>query len=657
MSFDQNFIEKVLTATRLEELIASSVSLKEKGGRLWGCCPFPDHNEKTASFSVNPDRQLYYCFGCKRGGNAFQYLQSYNGYSFPETVEYLAKLANIEIPAFKIAKKNQSKDFGDRDTLLKINKTAAVFFHNDLLSLPSDHPAKVYVKSRGITLEVVEKFRLGVDLGWQDLTSHFQSKKIAMAQAEKLNLIGVPKNSTNKFYDFFHERIMFPIFSPLGDVIGFGGRIFTSGEPKYLNSKETPLFHKGSTLYGLHETAKFIRSEQNAILVEGYMDAIALYTAGIKNVAAILGTAFTPEHAKLIKKYSQHVTMLLDGDEAGMAAAEKSLPILLQADLLPKACPLPEGLDPDDFIKKYSAQQLQDQIKASQDLFLWVLTRWMKDYNANASDKLKVLQKAAPLLIAMPNRQLQELYILELSRRLDVELSWIRKSLSEYQKNLESKAKLYAPKASGDVSSQKSTPVAPPLAEADLSLEGSSTDEDVEASAGKVLEKISLKDAPKDELGMIALVLNSEQHLIEIIALDFAQYFTHAGSRRVLEEILAKYRQDTKNFDKLAAWVAIILDSSNLLTFMLETNLPNPQANASSMQVESSASSGSSESSAGSENTRGMMNDYQRSIKRRHLKNQANLFVNQLRGQTTQEQLEQFMNVQRKRLLLEKPQN
>ncbi len=671
MSFDQNFIEKVLTATRLEELIASSVSLKEKGGRLWGCCPFPDHNEKTASFSVNPDRQLYYCFGCKRGGNAFQYLQSYNGYTFPESVEYLAKLASIEIPTFKIPSKTQSKEFAHREELLKINKTAAVFFHKELLSLDSDHPAKVYVKSRGITLEVVEKFRLGVDLGWQDLTAHFQDKKISLTQAEKLNLIGVPKNSTNKHYDFFHERIMFPIFSPLGDVIGFGGRIFTSGEPKYLNSKETPLFHKGSTLYGLHETTKFIRSEQNAILVEGYMDAIALYTAGIKNVAAILGTAFTQEHAKLIKKYSQHVTMLLDGDNAGMAAAEKSLPILLQADLLPKACPLPEGLDPDDYIKKYSAEELLNLIKASQDLFLWVLTRWMKDYNGNASDKLKILQKAAPLLISMPNRQLQELYILELSRRLDVELGWIRKSLGDFQKNLDAKAKLYSPKTPADVSSQKGTPAATPPLEADRSLEGSSSAEG-EASAGKVLEKISLKDAPKDELGMIALVLNSEQYLIEVISLEFSQFFTHAGSRRVLEEILARYRQDTKNFDKLASWVAIILDSSNLLTFMLETSLPIQQTDSSSTSSASKTSNGQDvdsdvapnitsgiiqENSASSKNTRGMMNDYQRSIKRRHLKNQANLFVNQLRGQTTQEQLEQFMNVQRKRLLLEKPQN
>ena len=632
MSFDQNFIEKVLTSTRLEEIISSSVSLKEKGGRLWGCCPFPDHNEKTASFSVNPDRQLYYCFGCKRGGNAFQYLQTYNGYNFPESVEYLAKLAGIEIPKYKTASKQQSKDFSDKETLLKVNKTAAVYFYQSLLALDSDHPAKVYMKSRGISLDVVEKFRLGVDLGWQDLTEHLKSKNIPLVQAEKLNLLGIPKNSTNKFYDFFHERIMFPIFSPMGDVIGFGGRIFNSGEPKYLNSKETPVFHKGSTLYGLHETAKFIRSSQSAVLVEGYMDALSLYSAGIKNVAAILGTAFTPEHARLIKKYSQHVTMLLDGDDAGMNAAEKSLPILLQADLLPKACPLPDGLDPDDFIKKHSVEELRDRIQASQDLFLWVLTRWMRDYQANASDKLKVLEKAAPILLAMPNRQLQELYIVELTRRLDVALPWVRKSLADFQKNLESKAKLYSPKASPEVSQVTES----------LEIEPSATDEP--ENPDQILQKISIKDAPKDEMGMIALALNSEQHLIEIISLDFAQFFTHAGSRRVLEAIISKYRQETKIFDRLASWVAIILDSSDVLTFMLETKNTGE------------LSSGATSHDENSHLNPKLMDDYQRSIKRRYLKNQAKLFVNQLRDQSTPEQLEQFMNVQRKRLSLEKPQ-
>ncbi len=624
MSFEQSFIEKVLTSTKLEEVISSSVNLNEKGGRLWGCCPFPDHNEKTPSFSVNPDRQLFYCFGCKRGGNAFQFLQTYNGYHFPEAVEYLAKLAGIEIPVRQSATKRQSKDYSDRETLLKINKSAAVFFYQSLLGLDPDHPAKSYMKSRGISLEVVEKFRLGVDLGWQDLTEHFKAKNISLDQAEKLNLVGVPKNSSNKFYDFFHERIMFPIFSPIGDVIGFGGRIFNSGEPKYLNSKETPVFHKGSTLYGLHETAKFIRSEQSAILVEGYMDAISLYAVGIKNVAAILGTAFTPEHARLIKKYSQHITMLLDGDEAGMNAAEKSLPILLQADLLPKACPLPEGLDPDDFVKKHSAEELKERIHSAQDLFLWVMTRWMKDYQANASDKLKIAHRAAPILISMPNRQLRELYIQEMVRRLDVSLPWINKCLADYQKNLDVKAKMYAPKPKTEVS-LVTEPLGFEVAEP------SDTD--------KPMQRISIKDAPKDELGIVALALNSEQALIELISLEFGQFFTHAGSRRVLEAIIAKYRQETKIFDRLASWVAIILDSSDVLTFMLETTTLKQTSDAATSEFSK------------------LMEDYQRSIKRRYLKNQAKLFVNQLRDQSTPEQLEQFMNVQRKRLSLEKPQS
>lgn len=639
MVFEQSFIEKVLSHSNLVEIISQNVQLKEKGGRLWGCCPFPDHSEKTASFSVQPDRQLYYCFGCKRGGNTFQFVQTYFGYSFPEAVEYLAKRSGLEIPK-KPTKAldtttSSSNRSNDKDHLLKINKASAQYFHQKLMKLSPQHPAVLYIQKRQISAEVVDKFKLGIDESWQDLTDYLKSKKVNLYEAEALNLVANSKNHPGKFYDFFRERIIFPILTPLGDVVGFGGRAYGQAEPKYLNSRETVLFHKGSHLYGLNETAKYIRNQQSIILVEGYMDCVSLYDAGIRNVAAILGTALTPDHAKLIKKYSAQVTLLLDGDDAGQNATEKSLSILLQAGLFPKVVSLPDGLDPDDYLKKNSTEALLELINGAQDLFLWVLGRWMKDYRGSHTDKVLLLKKLTPVLAIVPNKQLQDLYIVELSRRLDLDIQWVRKSLQENYKSLQNSQSLLnrnAPKTQNAVSISKVAEKAP-----------------VHTEIGSLQpELISLKDAPKDEIGLIALVLCSEEFLIEAISQDLSQQFSHDGTRQLLNEISTKYRQDTKSFAKLAAWVSIKIEDPKILGTVLQTTL-------TLIPEDEDSSNFGTNPAFDSSALRGLMNEHLRTIKRRYLKNQATLLVNQLREIPTNEQLEHFMNVHRKRLSLEKP--
>lgn len=355
MRFDESFIEKVQQANDIVDIIGTHTELREKGDRLWGRCPFPDHAEKTPSFSVSSSSQLYYCFGCKKGGNLFNFLKDYQGLNFREAIEFLARRASIAIPEeapHKIAARDS------RDLLLKVNKAAAIYFHQAIKALPTEHPVQGYLLKRGLTSEIIEKFRVGLTGDdWQGLINVLNGKRAPLTAAETLGLIKKKKTGSD-YFDLFRNRIMFPIFSPSGDVLGFGGRTYTDENPKYLNSPETPLFSKGKVLYGLHETGKFIRSEDRAIIVEGYMDVIALYAVGIQNTAAILGTAFTPEHAKLLKRYTTQVTMLLDGDEAGMNAAEKSLPILLAAGLRVKGCFLPGGKDPDDFVKENGVEAL-----------------------------------------------------------------------------------------------------------------------------------------------------------------------------------------------------------------------------------------------------------------------------------------------------------
>ena len=275
MRFTQEFIQKVLDATDIVQIIAPHTELKPKGDRLWGRCPFPDHAEKTPSFSVSQNKQMFYCFGCKKGGNSFHFMQQYNGMSFPEAVEQLARKASIALPDGESPQRVAQRE--SKDLLVRVNKLAAVSFHRALKEMAPDEPAQKYVQSRGLTPELIEQFRLGVTgSGWQTLTDLFKAKGVPLDAGESLGLIKKRKTGTDVF-DIFRERIMFPIFSPSGDVLGFGGRTYTDGTPKYYNSPETPLFHKGRVLYGLHETAKYIRSEDHAIVVEGYMDALALY--------------------------------------------------------------------------------------------------------------------------------------------------------------------------------------------------------------------------------------------------------------------------------------------------------------------------------------------------------------------------------------------
>ncbi|MGZ3723325.1 MAG: DNA primase, partial [Bdellovibrionales bacterium] len=310
MKFPQEFIDRVREATDIVPLVSQYVQLRRTGGNHQGLCPF--HNEKSPSFSVSEDKQVYYCFGCKASGNVITFVQNYQGLTFPETIEYLARRASIALPA--------TSEQGDparemRNTFFKINALAANFYHQEYKKLPEGHEVKKYFASRGLTEELAEMYKLGyAPEAWSDLTHFFESKRVPVAPSEQLGLIKRRSGEkSNGHYDLFRHRVMFPIFSPTGSCVGFGGRVLSKDQqPKYLNSPDSPVFHKGKVFYGLDHSAKFIRTEDEAIVVEGYMDWLALAKVSVNNIVATLGTALTVDHAKLIKRYTNKVLLLFD---------------------------------------------------------------------------------------------------------------------------------------------------------------------------------------------------------------------------------------------------------------------------------------------------------------------------------------------------------
>ena len=633
MRFSPEFIDKVREENDLAEIIGQYTELKGNGHRMTGRCPFPDHLDKSPSFSVSEDSQLYFCYGCKKGGNVFTFLEQFNGMSFPESVEFLARRASIPLPEKEITKgRGPSRD--QKDLFLKVNKAAAVYFHQQLKAQTSDSLARLYLQKRGLSDEIIEKFRLGLALeDWQGLVNYLRAKQVPLGLPEALGLIKPKKTprEDDSHFDLFRERLMFPIFSAAGDVVGFGGRTLNDSLPKYLNSSDSPVFNKSRVLYGIHETGKFIRALDSAIVVEGYMDAIALYSAGIKNVVAILGTAFTPEHAKLLKRYTLNVTMLLDGDEAGLNGAERSLPVLLEAGLMAKGFALPEKMDPDDFVKAHGAERLQAEVDRAPELFNLLLTRrWMQNYHGAASEKVRIVEEAAIALSRMQNRQLLDLYILEMSRQLEVDVAWVRKSFPKQTQGP------IRPVGQAPAVMVPTPPPQRPLAAAPLEpvVEAEPPDENEE-----VRELIQVKDAPKNEAFVVSLLLHYEilfRDLLDAGPEDVIELFAHEGIRKLLAQAVRAYQAMPGSFSGLAASLSTHVDHPAVLSSALD-------------RLDALEPSGASEVLA-----RKLMADYMGAIRQRSLKKQGRILANQLKESPDQDKLEEFMAIQRSRMSTEK---
>lgn len=539
MRYPPEFVDRVQEANNLADIISQYSQLKQSGNGYMGRCPFPDHAERTPSFSVSEAKQVYHCFGCKKSGNVFSFLRDYNGMSFPEAVEYLAERASIPLPEIQTEKNEKYQEQQDsRKMMLKANKHAAHFFSETLKRVPNDHPIKAYIQKRKLKSETIEEFQIGyAPTEWEGLATYLHKQNISVSLAEDAKLVRARKEG-NGHFDLFRDRLMFPILSPMQEVLAFGGRIHDQGEPKYLNSPETLVFNKGRVLYGLAHTAKFIRSEDAVIIVEGYMDLVSLFQAGIKNVAASMGTALTAEHAKLLKRLTTNVTVLFDSDEAGKRAAERSLPLLLAAGLYPKGLILTEAKDPDEYVTKFGVDSLKAKIDSSPELFNMVLQMWMTDYKGESSQKVKLVDLVRPVFDAIPDSRLKSLYAQELAHRMNVGLEWVRSALSK-------------PLGKTDYQAAKPAEIA--------------EDAQKPAVQAPIVPLFLISGAPQAEALLLQLSLKSRANFELFVSQQISSQISHLGVKKLFEKAEQVYRQDVEKFDRLTSLLIDYVDHPELL--------------------------------------------------------------------------------------------
>ncbi|WP_024644714.1 DNA primase [Pseudomonas syringae] len=407
----QSFIDDLLNRTDIVDVVSSRVQLKKSGKNYSACCPF--HKEKTPSFSVSPDKQFYYCFGCGAGGNALGFIMDHDNLDFPQAVEDLAKAAGMEVPREQGVKGQKPRQPTD-SPLYPLLNAAAEFYRQALKSHPARKAAVDYLKGRGLSGEIARDFGLGfAPPGWDNLYKHLSSDALQQKVMIDAGLL-IENAETGKRYDRFRDRVMFPIRDSRGRIIAFGGRVLGDDKPKYLNSPETPVFHKGQELYGLFEARKFNRNLDEIIVVEGYMDVIALAQQGLRNAVATLGTATNEEHLKRLFRVVPNVLFCFDGDQAGRNAAWRALEAALsslQDGRRARFLFLPEGEDPDTLVRSEGTDAFKARINQhAQPLADYFFEQLTKESDPRSLEgKAHMATLAAPLIDKVPGANLRTL--------------------------------------------------------------------------------------------------------------------------------------------------------------------------------------------------------------------------------------------------------
>jgi len=367
-------IEEIRSSANIVDIISGYVQLKKRGKNFIGLCPF--HQEKTPSFTVSDDKQIYHCFGCGNGGNVFKFLMEFKNISFVEAVEEVADYLGIKIQYDKEVYDERQSEL---EEYYEINLFAARFFSDCLLKSNEGEEAREYLKRREIKPSTQRIFGLGyAPYSWNNFLLHARENKIDLIKAKTLGLIDV--NDKGEYYDKFRQRVIFPIFSPNGRVIAFGGRTLENRDDvaKYLNSPESPIYSKRKSLYGLFQSKDEIRKLDRAILVEGYMDLISLYQAGVKNVVASSGTSLTEEQVQLLSRFTKNIVILFDADPAGQKASLRSIEILLKQNFDVKVITLPQGEDPDSFINKFGKEKFDEFLYSAQNFIEYQTAQFEK---------------------------------------------------------------------------------------------------------------------------------------------------------------------------------------------------------------------------------------------------------------------------------------
>lgn len=425
----EDVIEEINSRVDIVQVIGREVTLNKKGKNYQGLCPF--HHEKTPSFTVNHEKQFYYCFGCGAAGNAINFIMKIHSKTFPEAISQLAEITGVSLPEQEETPEQKAKR-RQKDRLYELNELANKFYHYLLIETDRGRDAQTYLLKRGINRQIIEKFQLGyAPKGWNELVKVATNRGFSESELIEAGLV-VKKDNSYSCYDRFRNRIIFPICDLTGRIIGFGGRVLDDSLPKYLNTPETPIFNKRFNLYGINLAGQSLRTQDTAIIVEGYMDVIAAYQYGIENIIASLGTAFTKEQAKLITRFTKKVAIAYDSDSAGQAATLRGLDILQDMGCEVRVVSLPQGSDPDDYLREHGKEAfLKLTDKDSFSLIEYKLSKAINKYGLDTiSGKTKIVASLIQDLNKIKSAVEKEQYISLIASELSLTETAIKQELA-----------------------------------------------------------------------------------------------------------------------------------------------------------------------------------------------------------------------------------
>jgi DNA primase len=420
--------EELKRTIDIVELIGQFVQLKRSGQNYMGLCPF--HSEKAPSFTVSQTKQMFHCFGCKKGGDAFAFWMEYHKVPFPDALRDLAEKYHVTLPQRQMTS-SQKEEMTLKTRIFNINKAAADYFQHILTKTDEGRPGREYLAKRSIPEEIISEFKLGyAPAKWDGLIGFLNQKKMDMKTAEQAGLI-VP-NKKGGYYDRFRGRVIFPIEDLRQQIVGFGGRVLDDSLPKYLNSPETPVFHKGKLLFGLHTALQKIRDTGRVVIVEGYTDALALKMHNFKEVVATLGTALTENHVRTLKGYAREAVVVFDPDSAGKTAAMKSLSAFLNEGLASKVIILPEGDDPDSFVNKHGLDGFLKLLSQSIPMFDFFVDMKLSLGGDQIEGQIRALEDILPVLSQLKNEAMRSYYVRHLAEKLNIAESAVLAELNKW---------------------------------------------------------------------------------------------------------------------------------------------------------------------------------------------------------------------------------
>lgn len=414
-------IAEIRSAADIVEIVSDVVMLKKGGKNHLGLCPF--HAEKTPSFTVSPDKQIFHCFGCGEGGNVFSFVMKQENVSFPEAVKILARRYGIELPVRQMSAEQRHR-LDEKERILAVNNEAASFYRHALLESPAGKKAAEYLAQRGLSRQTIDRFQIGyAPAGWDNLFTHLSRKRLSLGLIQKSGLV-VPRKKGDGCYDRFRDRIVFPIHDAGNRIIGFGGRVMDDGLPKYLNSPETPVYNKSRSLYGLNLAKPYCRESSVVFIVEGYFDAIALHQHGICHTVATLGTSLTAEHVRLLRGCigaNGRAVLVYDSDEAGINAARRSVEVFDNEFVNAQILVLESGHDPDTYVFKYGAEGFKAAADKALGIFPFLLESAIRRHGMSIDGKVKIVSELQSMLAAAPDAVRRSLYIKSMAERLAID--------------------------------------------------------------------------------------------------------------------------------------------------------------------------------------------------------------------------------------------